>query len=103
MRAERFTQAFRFEAMSARSFIRLVLGAIAFAGSLGAAARWVNAHPTKAEVDSVYVRRDTFAIYQQGHNAIHMRDSLIQAAVQARSDSMLSALVRACRRRGECP
>lgn len=105
-RTQRLTAAFRLErleTMSAKTFIRLTIGLITLAGSLGAAGRWINSHPTRAEVDSAYVRRDTFALYRRDVVTVRLRDSLVLDARQARSDSMLSALVRACRRRGECP
>jgi hypothetical protein len=102
-RTERFTQAFRIETMSAKTLARLIIGGVALAGSLGAAGRWINSHPTKAEVDSSYVHKYDFALYQQGMATLHMRDSLIQDARDVRRDSLLSSLYRACHRRGECP
>lgn len=78
LRAERFTAAFSrpLDTMSAKTFIRGAMLLIALAGSLGALGRWVTSHPTKAEVDSVFVRRDTFAIYQQGLAAKLREDSI---------------------------
>lgn len=104
VRAERFTAAFpRPETVSARAFIRWVIVLITLAGSLGAAGRWVVSHPTRAEVDSAYVRRYDFATYQQGQVSLRMRDSLIQDARDVRRDSLLSSLYRACQHRRECP
>lgn len=50
----------------------------------------------KHSADETYVRRDTFAL-------IHKTDSLIGEARNARIDTALNALVRACQRKRECP
>ena len=54
-------------------------------------------------VDRRYVHADTFALYRIDQERIHQRDSLIHDAREARIDTSLSYLLRACRRRGECP
>jgi hypothetical protein len=51
---------------------------------------------TKAGVESLYVRRDTFAIR-------HLGDSLNIQARLTRIDTSLGQLVRACQHRRECP
>lgn len=47
---------------------------------------------TKPQADSLYVRRDTFALYR-----------IEQHGTQAWRDSVLAQLQRACQHRGECP
>ena len=54
-------------------------------------------------VDHRYVHADTFALYRIDQERIHQRDSLIHDAREARIDTSLSYLLRACQRRRECP
>ena len=100
----RATQAVvRIENWSMMGFLKAIGVVVPIIAFLAGAARWVNAHPTRAEVDSAYVRRYDFAIYQQGQVTLRMRDSLIQDARDVRRDSLLSSLYRACQHRRECP
>jgi hypothetical protein len=58
---------------------------------------------TRAHAESVFVRKDTFAIHLAGEALVHRTDSLVIEARTARIDTALNALLRACRRKGECP
>ena len=83
-RAQRITTALHLSSMSARTAFRLIAGMLGLATTLGATARWVhntaNAYPTKAEVESVFVRRDTFALYRLDQAAQRREDSTARAA-----------------------
>lgn len=50
-----------------------------------------------------FVHTDTFNAYVSEQAYIHLRDSLVAAQSQTRSDSELSQLYRACQRKGDCP
>lgn len=77
----------------------LVLGAlIPIVAALAGAARFIT-----HAADDTYVRRDSFATYQAGESLVHRTDSLITEARNARIDTALNALVRACQRKRECP
>lgn len=58
---------------------------------------------TRPHADSTFVRKDSFAIHLAGEAFVHRTDSLIIEARTARIDTALNALLRACRRKGECP
>lgn len=77
-----------------------------FVGILAGCARWINQAaseiPTKTEIAKTYVAKDTFNALKQDLVLQHRTDSLISDARAARTDSSLSLLVRACRKRGEC-
>lgn len=60
-------------------------------------------HAVKVSADATYVARDTFEVYRNQLSFQHRTDSLVAEARNARIDSALAALVRACQRRGECP
>lgn len=60
-------------------------------------------HAVKVSADATYVARDTFDIYRNQQALQHRTDSLVADGRNARIDSALAALVRACQRKGECP
>lgn len=107
-RRERVTAAFARStpAQKALSIIAGLTTVAVFVGILAGCARWAheaaNNIATKAEIDSLYVRQTTFAVFQQGLAAQHQRDSLIQDARAVRAESKLDVLVAACRKRGDC-
>lgn len=97
----------RISAMSFGTLLKIAGALVAIITPLAAAARWAhntaNAYPTKAAVESLYVRRDSFAVYQAGESQVHQRDSLIMAATVESMKKDLSTLVRACQKKGDCP
>lgn len=54
-------------------------------------------------VDHRYVHADTFTVYRADERLWHTRDSLIHEAREARMDTALNTLVRACQRQRACP
>lgn len=88
---------------SLKRFLTLVGLALPVVGSIAATARYANSLETRPHAESTYVRQDSFAIYQARMAAKRERDSLIADAKMSRIDTSLNVLVRACRRRGDCP
>lgn len=81
----------------------LALGAlIPVVAAVAATARVVNGVETKTHADSTYVRRDSLAIQQAGFARRYSVDSVAREAREARIDTSLAVLVRACVRKGEC-
>lgn len=78
-RSDRFTAAFP-RPDNAKQLMRWTIYLASIVGSLAGAARWVNSHPTKAESDSLFVRRDTFALYRVEQAGMRREDSLSRSA-----------------------
>ena len=88
-------------------FLSISTGVVVLVSGVAGALRWTRTTTesleTKAHADSTYVAKSVFAAHQADEAMIHLRDSLIADAQNARRDTILGALYRACRRKGECP
>lgn len=107
IRHDRVTAAFaRNSPISAQKFLAIVIGTLTVVGLLSGFVRWAhrtaNSIPTRAEVDSLFVKQTTFTTFRLDLELQHQRDSLISDARAVRAESKLDALVADCRRRGGC-
>ena len=57
---------------------------------------------TKPHSESTYVTKTDFVVWQSGIAVQHVKDSLAADYRFTRIDSLLSQLVRACHRQGQC-
>lgn len=88
-------------------WVKILLALVPLSGLVAGAARATVKTAanleTRSHADSVYLRKDTFAIKQAGAVLSHQRDSLVYDAQFSQINTSLAALVRACQKRGECP